>query len=313
MPTYTKLRGVSQVGDSLLSEQLQANLIEYYNWGMLGIGGFTNIEFANASGVYGGDLTQLHPVSREGYDDGQIWQGVRKNWVWESGVENSYQPISISGVYVDGQFMPKASGGYTINYPEGVVIFDEAVSGVVTTEYSYRYCSFYRSNVPWFREFLFSSYRADDDQFNQSGSGYRDIMFQHGIQLPCVIVEPVPRRRLRGLQLGGGRWVTTDVIFHIFAELPSDRNKLFDIITYQHQCTILGFDKNAMVEDNGYPLTIDGDLNPSGVKCYPQLIQDYFWKKIFFKDNTGEVTTKDNAPLVGATVRATFELDFPEI
>ncbi len=118
------------------------------------------------------------------------------------------------------------------------------------------------------------------------------------------------------MELGGGQWVRQDVLFHILAETTWDRDKLFDIITYQKDRTILAFDKNAMVTADKFPLDYQGSL-VSGAMMYPDLIKlpsdgGFFWKKMFVKDMQSQ-DSPSIPPLYRAAVRGTFEIDFPEI
>lgn len=320
--SYTRLKGVTEIGDSLLSEQLKANLVEFFNWGLLGVGGFTNVTRSSIAPYGTGVLpAQLRLVDDKNYNIGQIWESHRQDWVWESGVDYAYQPIQISGVYVNNTFYNSSTTGtyeHKIDYPRGRVIFTNAIpsSSVVEVNYSHRYVSFYTSDAPWFKEVIFNSYRVDDPQFTQLSSGVWTILSQNRIQLPAVIVETVPRRKFIPMQLGGGQWVNTDVIFHILAETTWDRDKLMDIISFQKEKTLLSFDKNAMTDANRFPLDYAGSI-ASGAMVYPDLVKSsgeggFFWKKIFVKDMQTQ-ESPSMPPLHRAVVRGTFEIDYPEI
>jgi hypothetical protein len=142
MPTYTRLKGIQNINDSTLCDQLESNLIEFFNWGLLCIGGFANAA-TGVVGVVGGDVSRLRPVIDPGYTDGQVWEGFRQNWVWESGIEYPVQPVQVSGVYVNGMFYPSNSVGqyaHHVNYPWGRIVFDTALplTSVVQANYSYR-------------------------------------------------------------------------------------------------------------------------------------------------------------------------------
>lgn len=319
MPNYTKLKGITEIGESTLCDQLKSNLVQFFNWATLEAGGFSNATRITSTPY--ASPAQLRPADDPNFTDGRVWEGSRHDWVWESGLEYTYQPIQISGVYVNNTFYSSGTTGayaHKIDYPNGRVIFDNSVSvtGTVEVNHSYRYFTFYTSDTPWFKEVLFNSYRTDDAQFLQRSSGVWDVLSQNRIQLPAVIVETVPRRELRPYQIGGGQWVTQDVLFHILSENTWDRDKLIDIITYQKDRTLLSFDKNAMVDNDKFPLDYNGSLR-TGALCYPDLVKSsgdggYFWKKIFIKN----MTTQESAshpPLFRAVVRGSFEIDFPEI
>jgi hypothetical protein len=115
MPSYTRLKGVTDVSQSTLCDQLESNIIEFFNWGMLCIGGFNNVQIGAASGAYGGDMSRLRPVSDPNYINGQVWEGFRQDWVWQSGIEYVVQPIPVSGVYINSVFYPlNTTGVYSI-------------------------------------------------------------------------------------------------------------------------------------------------------------------------------------------------------
>jgi hypothetical protein len=320
--SYTRLKGFYEIGESTLCDQLKANLISFFNWGLLGIGGFSNV--TRSSGAAYDDAAspaQLRLVDDPNYELGQIWEAGRQDWVWESGVDYSYQPIQISGVYVDGAFHSSSSSGtyeHKIDYVRGRVIFTSGIpsGSVVEVNHSERYATFYSSDEPWFKEIAFNTYRVDDAQYGQLSSGVWTVLGQNRIQLPAIVVQTVPRRQFIPKQLGGGQYVRTDVIFHILAENTWDRDKLFDIISFQKEKTILSYDKNAMAEANRFPLDYDGAL-ASGAMIYPDLVKSsgdggFYWKKIYFKDMQAQ-DSKDFPPLFRATIRGTFEVDYIDI
>ena len=68
---YKHLKGITEIGNYTYSEQLEKNLVEYLNWGLLNIGSFWNVEIGQ-SGHYGGDLSRLRPVQDPRYANGKI-------------------------------------------------------------------------------------------------------------------------------------------------------------------------------------------------------------------------------------------------
>lgn len=313
MPTHTSLKGVSNISSSLLNQQLEANLVSFFDWGTLNIGGFANVDIPN-SGTFGGTPYRLSLVKDPRYTDGQVWQGFRQNWVWESGLSHSSQPISISGIYVNNTFRPLGSG-YIIDFPRGRVIFDTAISatGTVHLAYSYKYINYISTDdIPWFKEVQYNSLRIDDASFNLVGSGNWAIFAENRIQLPAVIVEAVPRRRFKGYELGGGQYCYQDVQFHILAETPWDRKQIIDIISYQNEKTIYLYDKNVLKSQNMFPIRYDGYLN-NNPRTYPNLVEGSgFWKEMVFKD-MGVIGNPINAPLYSATVKMTAEVIMGEL
>jgi len=177
---HTRLARLSNVQDSTLSNILLDNFIALYDWGFLDRGQFYNIEIPE-SGIYGGDKHKLRLAEDPNYLDGQVWEGYRQNWVWESGISaTTEQPISISGVFVDNTFY--ATGNVTkpfyIDYPNGRVVFDTAITSTSTVqlEYSHKWVQVVPAQgVPWFRQIQQRSFRNEEDfQVSSSGTGCRD-------------------------------------------------------------------------------------------------------------------------------------------
>jgi hypothetical protein len=317
MPTYTRLKGIQNINDSTLCDQLESNLIEFFNWGLLCIGGFANAA-TGVVGVVGGDVSRLRPVIDPGYTDGQVWEGFRQNWVWESGIEYPVQPVQVSGVYVNGMFYPSNSVGqyaHHVNYPWGRIVFDTALplTSVVQANYSYRLFTIQSSDQQWFRQVMFESFRVDNSDFLQYGSGVWNVLAENRVQLPAIIVDVIPRRNIFGYELGGTSTIQQDVLFHIFTEDPSNRKLLMDIISYQKDKTIPLFDKNAMAAQNRFPLDYNGAIAP-GALTYPALVQPigqggFYWNHGTTFLNMGMQETISMPPLYQAVVRATMEIN----
>ena len=106
---YTKLKGVNEVGDSLFMSTLENNLKVFFDWGLLGIGAWFDVQIPQ-SGVYGGFYHKLRRVDDPSYDAGQVWETPRQDLVWETGVSypsglSTVQPVQISGVYGATKFL----------------------------------------------------------------------------------------------------------------------------------------------------------------------------------------------------------------
>src|SRR5579859_2905287 len=103
--TPTQLKGVTDIGRPLLTEMLESNISQFFQWGLLNVGNFFQVRIPT-SGAYGGDFSRLRLGDDPNFPAGQVWEGVRKDWVWESGLNYAVQPIQISGVYVNGSYYP---------------------------------------------------------------------------------------------------------------------------------------------------------------------------------------------------------------
>lgn len=315
---HTRLKGLTEIGSALLSDQLETNLVSFFNWGLLGVGAFFNVSIPT-SGAFGGDKHRLRLATDPYYDDGQVWQGYRQDWVWETGVDYSVQPIRVSGVRVNGTFYPSSTTGvykHHVDYPQGRIVFDAAInpSSVVTCEYSHRYVHFTHSDAPWWRQVQLDSFRVDDEHFAQQGSGAWAVLSKNRVQLPAVVVEAVPNTTRSPLMIGGGAKVRQDVLFTVLSETPGERKQLHDVVTYQWGKRTILFEKNWVADANRYPLDENGTPVPSGL-MYPDLVKatgegGFGWKQLRFEDfKSVAQPTEVTSPLYVATIRGTFEVD----
>lgn len=309
------LKGIKTVNDSLQSDQLEANLMGYFGYGLLEAGGFFNVTVPT-SGVYGGNESVLRPVNDPYFPQGQVWEGFRKDWVWETGIPFASQPIRVSGVYVDGHFLPLSSG-VRVDYPNGRVTLPSSVSPVsgVTCEYSYRLYQFYTADSQWWEQVQMQSFRVDDSQFLQAGSGAWDVLAENRIQLPAVIIEAVPRTDRRPFELGStGQIVRQDVLFHVLAEDRYRFTWMHDCLTAQQEQRIQGFDKNVAAANDVFPLDYGGFPKGSGL-MYTDLVKPTGqggcqWVQIRCTKTTSQ-DQKRLGTLRYCTVRGTFEMDLP--
>lgn len=311
MPTHTTFKGLPRVGDSQGSDQLEANLLTWFQWAMLAAGGFVNVSIPT-SGLYGGDFSRLRRADDPNYDAGRVWEGVRKDWVWETGVEcPAAQPIRVSGAFVDGAFVPVGTGLY-VDYPNGRLVFAEprAASGV-RCEHSYRLVQGYTVACDWWQALQPGSFRVDDGQFLQQGSGGWDVLAQSRVQMPAVVVEAVMNATRTPKQIGDLTQRTRqDVLFHVLAEDRAHETFLHDALTAQKEKTLLGFDKDAVFAADAWPLDAYGSPNPSGL-MYPDLVAAHFWTRVTVKDTRATPQPKLLPPLRWCTVRLTTETDRP--
>lgn len=290
---YKHLKGITEIGNYTYSEQLEKNLVEYLNWGLLNIGSFWNVEIGQ-SGHYGGDLSRLRPVQDPRYANGKIWEGSRQNWIWESGLDYGTQPNVVSGIYVDSVFYPTATttGTYAhrIHYPFGQVIFNNPIStgSIVQCKHSFKYIGVYDSDANWFREIMYNSFRVDNPSF-LTGSGMWSVLAQNRVQLPAIVVKITSDRTFKGAELGGAMNMHLGTEFHIFAETPSDEKKLTDILCGLTEKSIHAINFNYIRTNNLYPLLPNGSL-ASGAKTYSNLIDsgDARWQDIIFDKFTGQ-------------------------
>lgn len=313
MPDFTALKGGGSIGDQRLTQQLTSNFVSFLDWGLLNLGGFFNVYLTDIA-PYGGNPSTLRLSDDTRYARGRVWDSFKTNWVWEQGIEYSQQPINISGIYVNSIFLPLDSSVYNINYPQGRVIFTNPIASnsTVQVEYSFKYYNVYPASVQWFNQLTRGTFRRDDTQFNQSGSGIWTEFPESRTQLPAIVVESYPKRDWKGKQLGGGQWIYTDILFHIFAETSDGRDNVLDLLTYQNEKKFYMWNKNAVANSGAYPLNAYGYLvNPQSI--YPNLINDYLWRYVIIRDTTAQQLQDEPMSVYRGIVRMTIEVDFPEI
>jgi hypothetical protein len=301
--SYLRFKGIQDYGETTVSDELMLGLQAWMNNAFLNIGAFSNVTIPT-TGAYGGSEHIFRIVSEPNYSYGQVFESFRSNWVYESGIDYSSQPISISGIFVNGTYYPIGTTGtysYTLNYPLGRVIFNNAIpeSSVVSAAYSFRYVNVYNSQTPWFMNVMDTSLRRDLGDFSQAGSGIWSILGQSRVQLPAVIIDPSPRFRLEGLELGNSvqnRY--QDVLIHVLAEEPWTRNKIADDLSYQRNKQFYTFDYDKILNSGVYPIKYDGSLNPSGL-LYPALIPEppnsYRKNKVTITEIAGQEISSDTS------------------
>lgn len=315
---HLNLKGFDNVFSTTLNNELQDNIVEFLDWALLQKGNYQNVSLGEAS-LRGGDYSRLKLSSNKNFPNGVAWEGFRKNWVWQSGVNFNPAPIvgnnnnypGISGVYVNNVFIPSsASGQYShkVDYFNGRVVFNNPIptGSVVKAEYSYKYINIlYANSLPWIKEIQYRTLDAPSNFITNNKNEYA-LSAESRVQLPAIAVEIVPRRTIRGYQLGGGQTVETDVIFHCLAEDEFTRNKLIDIISLQNEKTIHMFNSNAVADSGAFPLDYMG-TPVSGALRYPELIDRFYRGKLRFKNSTVQNMDLINSNFYAGIVRLTAE------
>ena len=311
---HTKLANLNNAQDATLSNVLLDNFVSFYDWGLLDRGQFYNINIPE-SGIYGGDRHKLRSAQDPNYSNGQVWEGYRQNWVWESGISaTDEQPITISGVFVDDTFY--ATGNVTkpfyIDYPNGRVVFDTALTttSTVQLEYSHKWVQVIPAQgVPWFRQIQQGSFR-NEEGFQVSDSGNWVQLGQTRVQLPAIAVEVVPAKSLQPYQLGGGQWTNTDILFYVISENHWECTNLMDAILYQNDRTVHLFNPTAVAISGVLPFNYRNELNenaiPSGL--YPNMIDDFFYRRCWINQSRGNEITQLSPELYIGTTRCSTQV-----
>jgi hypothetical protein len=337
MASNEKFSGVSSIGERLMLSQIENNIKSFLEWGFLHIGGFINVQQPN-SNIYGNPLAKLKPTEDPNYTTGQVWQTMRKDWVWEDGVEYSKclptpsasvepnepcpseflfstQPILISGIYINNIFYPLNTTGqysYKVDYINSRIIFNNAinVSTNIEMEYSYRWVQVYNyDNAKWWQQL---QYKTDDNlaHFNQINKGDFSVLSNNRVQLPAIIIESVARGLSKPFQLGDKSLVMKqEIMLHIVAETMNDRNSLIDIIRLQQDKFINMYDTNLIVRNNIQPFNLDGTLNNNRLQ-YDEILNNtsYRWLTARLTDIFASGVESFSPFLSEANVKLTVEI-----
>lgn len=317
-----KFKSVTNYGDYTISTILRDSLKYYLEWCFLEIGAFQNVA-VSSSGGYGADNSKLYPVrsTSTNITDGKIWQSNRQNWVYESGISYGTHPISISGIYVNNTFQPATGVGpykFSVDYVRGNIIFDSpiATSSIVKCGYTYKRIKFTDVDDNDYKKIQTYSLQNNNSNFT-IGSGNNVELPETRLQLPLVAIQPVPRRTYpKGLGLGGGTYLEQDILFHIYADNSVECDKIFDIITNQHNGPVNLININKLATNNAYPINIQGKINNQLTTNYNNLVGEssqYGFGACVIKEMYGQEKYTYNDRFFGASIRATIEIPMGDV
>lgn len=312
MADEKKIKGIDNIFSATPNNEIQDSLVEFLNWGLLEKGNYFNVTLGELS-TDDVDYSKLKLADHPYLLPGQAWEGFRKNWVWQSGVDYSPAPLvssdpnypGVSGVYVDSVFYPTSGTGtysHQIDHFNGRVIFDNPIptGSLVQAEYSYKYINvIYSENLPYLRELQKNSLEVDKQT--------PLVPPEMRVQLPAIAVEIVPRRNFRGYQLGGGQYIYTDVLFHCLAEDAFTRNKLVDIVSMQNEKSVWLLDSDKIAENDAFPINHFGYARPNAM-IYPDLTSQYSDNTITFTKNMVQNLDVFDGSFYAGIVRSTIEL-----
>lgn len=304
----TDFKGINAggFGGYELTDQLLYNLKWYLDWGLLNNGAFGIYEYDSES-FYDDDEAQLHLVPDERYEEGRIWEGVGREWVWESGItvpSGEIQPFRVSGVYIDDTFYPKGTTGlfsHHVDYQNGRIMFDlpQTASSDIRAEYTRRSVYVGFADSLEFRFIMKNALEEFQQDLSPSGTPTRE----HQAWLPSIFIE-VNSGTQRGLQLGGGQIKTRIVTLHVFADNPGDRNLLKDWMDYQSRASFMMADLNQIT----WPFDQYGDI-VDNITNWPDMTTQFPWKKIRIQEAASENINSINSQLFRARIRLEVEVD----
>jgi len=283
---YTSLKGFNSFNDVDISSESLQSVIMFFDWGFINKGAFSNVLLGHTD-INSNNHATLRMVSDPNYSDGQVWETFRHNLVWESGLATNTQPISISGVYVNGSFKTPTTSSYQhyVDYNKGRVIFDSAIptTSNVKMEYSYKTVTFDKlSMFPEPPELQTNPYTFQPG-YDSAQSGEWSTLLRR--QTPLVQIELSENTKYKPVSLGtGASYVYTDMLFHIFDYDDSTVSKLLSLISLQKEKTIYRIDMDLMVASGAFPLDYRG-AKSSNPKTYADLINgNYRHAQLRFDD-----------------------------
>ena len=282
------LKGTKNFYAYEVSDTLSQNLKTWIEYGLLEIGAYTAISRSGANSGY----SQLQRVYDDRYGGNRVFEGVGPGWVWESGVSTSAGSdtiFGVSGVFVGATYLPNATSGsnsYIIDYANGRIVFDNAVSTAsgVSCDYVTRDVAVYLSDSVQWKTIVQKYEERFDDIDNLSPSGMASILKENRIWLPCIVVE-VQDRTNRPLQLGGGDYNEFAVFYHIFSETAFPVRRIVDMLNNQEGKRLDLYN----LATAPFPLNRNGTI-ASGSLTYPNLSSrngPYFWTYAYIESSRG--------------------------
>lgn len=303
-----KFNNVEKINEYFLGTQLEHNLQRFLEWGFVNIGGFTNIT-RSVMDLGGSNASNLKNNNNDpSFPPNTVWETNKKQWIHESGIfYKDFSPINISGVYINGSFLPSPSGsgnyGYRLDYDNGRVIFNSGIpsNSNVQMDYSFHNIQIYRG-----QDCLDEWRILQENTLNPS----EKVNPVTRIQMPCIIIEQASPSNFKPYELGSFRyWANQDIMLHIYSNNYVEKNNIVDIIKLQQEKLLLLFDLNKVIKNNVGPFNYNKSLNPNR-KNYQYLVNDplYFWRPSYIKNVAVMNQDSLNSDIFYSTARLTIEI-----
>lgn len=306
---YTQFSHVTDINQKNLYSHIETNLKDFMDWSFLQINGYNNVKIS--SGINPEHYT-LHNINTSGIGlvQNTVWESPFKDWVWENIEEQNI--TQISGIVLNGTPLPAPTGsgnyGYHINYPLGRIIFDKPINpnSNVKLEYSYRQIQIYKSeDSPWWKEIQRINYNVfNNNQFTGQ------LLSEHKLQTPFIMIENIARNQQIPYEIGSSQNILIqDVLLHIFANNPTQRANIVDILLSQKDKGLILYNINNVVKDQAFALNYRGEKQINGLN-YSQLVSDsrYIFKTCFIKNSTLSELNNFSSSLFNGIVRWTIEI-----
>lgn len=298
---------VGSYTDQLILNSLEVNLKLFLDHSFLSIGSWSDVN-VNQQNLLTSPLSKLEMDDDASFKRGQVWISARKDWAYDSTIiYNDKSPLIVDHILVNNNSI---TSGYYVDYANGRIIFDQPKSPQtnIQVSYSYRNIQTHRSSdCNWWK--IIESGIIEPKDMKSTGFGQWTIGPYHKVQMPCIVIDAVPRSRGLPYELGSKSLrIEQDILFNVITENKNDRNQLLDIIRLQQNNTIWLFDINKAAQDNKLPLSHDGSINPEGL-TYLDLINEYKWAKTYISNIVLSEVSSINGIYEGVA-RATFEIIF---
>lgn len=309
----SKFNHVFDIGQRDIVSSLEDNIKSFLDWSFLNIGGYVNVSIPNTNPLPSGNY-RLSPISGDPtVTYPRTWSSLRRDWVYETGVvHNNTNPISISGINLNGTFLPAPTGsgiyGYYIDYPRGRVTFNNniAANSQVALSYAYRFVQVYKAsdNAVW-RE-------IENNRYDLSAITNSPNYTANTIQLPAIFLQTIARSVSVPLEIGTTQNILRqDILLHIFAENAVHRNNIVDILLKQKDNSLNLYDINKLVKNNRQFLNYRGEANPNRLN-YDQISSNntYLLARAYIIDSSTSEIKSFSPSLHHAVIRWTVEI-FP--
>lgn len=205
--------------------------------------------FFNDGAYYQHSNTVLSKVDHPLYSNNLVYGSNRKNWVWESGTVN----VTVNNSPVSN---------YTIDYTDGLVIFNTPPNGTVRASYSYKAIQIINGK--------------DNKFFRGANTGfdvYDGVFREDSLQMPSIVVEHA-RNRSEPSELGNySRNIYETKHLYLYHSNADLLERISDVLINQVDTYFGVFDFDASHRSGIYPLNNGVLINVSGT--YPNLVRDY--------------------------------------
>lgn len=302
----SNLDGVYQFNDYSISSLITENVVNFLKWGFLELGAYRNISVGQLD-FNGQDESRLVNVQYPTISNYTIFKTAKHQIVWESGITlkpTGYsQPTVGSGIDINGVFVANNTSisGRTwhLDYSRGCVVFSSAVpsSWIIRLPHAQRRVMVYPTDGMEYRTLV-------SDWIRTHASG--NYTSKELAYIPAVFVQVNNMDTIRGVSLGTrGKVSLAEIQFDVFANNPSERDKIVDIL---YMLETKGF-KLYDVQRSPKPLNVSGQIQ-NQYASWPYLSENYTWGIGRFAENASSTKIRQNIlPIYHTRLRIGLELE----